>query len=83
MSFSTVDQLLRDNGKVKTRNIVPYLDNGYQFDDECLRCKLLPVCMGGCIMKRNFMKERTCTPIKFHTDDFVLRKFFKESDTKR
>ena len=83
MSFSTVDQLLRDNGKVKTRNIVPYLDNGYQFDDECLRCKLLPVCMGGCIMKRNFMKERTCTPIKFHTDDFVLRKFFKESDTSK
>ena len=83
MSFSTVDQLLRDNGNVKTRNIVPYLDNGYQFDDECLRCKLLPVCMGGCIMKRNFMKERTCTPIKFHTDDFVLRKFFKESDTSK
>lgn len=83
VQFSTVDQLLRDNGKVKTRNIVPYLDNGYQFDDECLRCKLLPVCMGGCIMKRNFMKERTCTPIKFHTDDFVLRKFFKESDTSK
>lgn len=81
MSFSTVEQLLKDNSKVITRNIVPYLDNGYQFDNDCLSCKVLPVCMGGCIMKRNFMNERTCTPIKFHTDDFVLRKFFKKSET--
>lgn len=80
MSFSTVEQLLKNNSKVTARNIIPYLDNGYQFDNECLKCKVLPVCMGGCIMKRNFMQERTCTPIRFNTDDFVLRKFFKESN---
>lgn len=39
---------------------------------ECKECKILPICMGGCGMKRLWMKEEPpCLNIKYCMDDFL------------
>ena len=40
-------------------------------DEECLSCKLLPVCLGGCPRKRR-MSEKQCSGYKFALDEYVL-----------
>ena len=39
-------------------------------DDECMECKLLPICMGGCPLKRILGKE-PCIPEKYYINDYV------------
>jgi uncharacterized protein len=37
----------------------------------CRKCKLLPICMGGCSMKRFWKKKDWCLDIKYNFDDFI------------
>ncbi|MCX6810296.1 MAG: radical SAM protein [Candidatus Berkelbacteria bacterium] len=46
-------------------------------NDECVRCQFLPICMGGCSMKRKWKPtESPCVELKHVKDDFlrVLRR---------
>ncbi len=40
-------------------------------DKECLSCKLLPVCLGGCPRKRRYSNKQ-CSGYKYALDDYVL-----------
>ena len=42
-----------------------------QEDEECMQCKLLPVCLGGCPRRRR-MGEKQCSGYKYVLDDYVL-----------
>ncbi|MCL2869365.1 SPASM domain-containing protein [Candidatus Saccharibacteria bacterium] len=47
------------------------------FDDrECLACKLLPLCKGGC-RKARFLGKKACTDAKSDTKSYVLQKYYK------
>ncbi|MDO5016614.1 MAG: SPASM domain-containing protein [Eubacteriales bacterium] len=41
-------------------------------DAECLSCKVLPMCMGGCTYMR-VKGKKFCIPEKFILDDYILR----------
>lgn len=58
------------------KNALDYLVNS--FPDECIGCKVLPICMGGCIKKRVIEKKKSCSPIKYNLDDYVNKKYFME-----
>jgi len=48
-----------------------WLDYAWPDDEECLRCPLLPVCLGGCPQRRR-EGAKECTPIKQLTDEYVI-----------
>lgn len=46
-----------------------YLTEGFENDEECLKCKVLPICMGGCIdlrikHKRGEIENKNCSEYK-------------------
>ena len=43
-------------------------------DKECMECKVFPLCLGGCPLKR-VQKKRECWPMKNNPDDFVLAQY--------
>jgi uncharacterized protein len=45
-------------------------------DGECLECKILPICKGGC-RKARFIGKRTCSDIKYDISSYVLQKYHK------
>ena len=63
-----------DNGiNLTKKNALDYL--AHSFPEECVNCKLLPVCMGGCPKKRVVEGKKVCSPIKFNMDDYVNKKY--------
>ncbi len=48
-----------------------WLGYAWPDDEECLRCSLLPVCLGGCPQRRR-EGTKECTPIKQLTDEYVI-----------
>ena len=49
------------------------------FDDECSKCSLLPVCMGGCPHNDMILgKKYTCDSIKYNIEDIMI-KFYEMS----
>lgn len=41
-------------------------------DKECISCKLLPMCFGGCQMKRNVKQTKPCNmDLKYHLSDYL------------
>ncbi len=40
-------------------------------DEECMECKLLPVCLGGCPHKRIVKGRHVCIPLKHNIDTYV------------
>jgi uncharacterized protein len=45
-------------------------------DDECLRCKILPLCKGGCRMAR-YIGRKTCSDVVRDIPGYVLQKYQK------
>ena len=42
-------------------------------DDKCQECEILPMCYGGCQMKRNVKKSCPCNmDLKYHLKDYIL-----------
>ncbi len=59
---------------------ISYLTDGFETDDECLACRFLPLCMGGCIdirvkAKRGEMEAKDCASWKFYLED-ALRGYY-------
>ena len=48
------------------------------FPEECVNCKVLPVCMGGCIKKRVIENRKSCSPIKYNLDDYVYKRYLMQ-----
>lgn len=55
------------------KNALEYL--AHSFPEECISCKVLPLCFGGCIKKRVVEKKKTCSPIKYNIDDYIIKKY--------
>lgn len=48
--------------------------------NECLNCKALPLCYGGCQMKRKVKKEEACSPeLKYNLDKLILYLYYKSN----
>lgn len=67
---------LKDNGELELsfERFAPWIAKDPFADDLCKRCKILPLCMGGCSMKRFWRKKDWCLDIKIkHSFDEFLR----------
>ncbi|PWJ95677.1 uncharacterized protein C7380_10492 [Oceanotoga teriensis] len=40
-------------------------------DDECKKCKVLPLCLGGCNYIKEIKKKKSCIPQKYFLDDYI------------
>lgn len=45
-------------------------------DAECLSCKILPLCKGGC-RKARYLGMKTCSDVKYDVENYVLQKYHK------
>jgi len=78
---------LEDNGQCKVENIALYL-KWVNFDvlarEKCRNCKILPLCMGGCIYPEiKGEKSRECDSLKFNLEEMIkLVPLFKSVDKK-
>lgn len=45
-------------------------------DKECIACKILPICKGGC-RKARFIGRRACSGVKYDVSGYVLQKYHK------
>ena len=63
--FEFNDDLSNENDEMKACEKMAWPE-----DEECLSCKLLPVCLGGCPRKRRYSKKQ-CSGYKFALDDYV------------
>lgn len=78
-SYGSVSDYLNGCLNYKTNHALEYLGDSFpDDDDECLNCKLLPLCMGGCITKRIFEKKKACIPIKYNIEDYIHKKYMIE-----
>ena len=63
------DEVLEINEKKKV-----FWDKDPFAFSECIDCKLLPLCFGGCQMKRNIKKVEPCSPeYKYSLDELIIR----------
>ena len=63
-------------GFVNQRNLTRYAKfiNTNPFDDqECLECKLLPICNGGC-RKARYLGHKVCSDVKYSIQPYVVEK---------
>lgn len=42
-------------------------------DQECLMCKLLPICKGGC-RKARYLGKKVCSDVRYSLDDYIIEK---------
>lgn len=70
---------LNNNGSLSIDKYKKSLWDKDPFDNlDCIKCKVLPLCMGGCQMKKKIKKEAWCNPeIKHQIDELV--KLYYES----
>ena len=67
-----------DNGITNEKVLLDYLVGADPFNDSsCIKCKLLPVCSGGCPHARlqaekNGLKHAVCPPIKNNLKSFLI-----------
>lgn len=45
-------------------------------DQECIECKLLPICKGGC-RKARYLGHKVCSDVKYSFDSYVIEKAMK------
>ena len=56
-------------------NATTFLAHSFPENSECLECKVLPICMGGCILKRVVEKQKSCSPVKFNMNDYINKRY--------
>lgn len=64
-------ELVVDSEKIKFWNKDPF---GYS---ECLGCKVLPLCYGGCQMKRKIKNTESCSPEYKYTLKELIKAYYK------
>lgn len=78
--YANVRDLLEHQENIRMEQTLPFLTRSFPEDEECLNCKVLPLCMGGCIMKRVFEHQKSCSPIRYNAEAYVLGKYLKEME---
>ena len=68
----SVDNLSDNSDDKNTQLFYNYMCYNATEDDNCKKCKMLPICMGGCPYNRIIGAER-CTPLKYCLDKVLLR----------
>ena len=62
-----------EKGITKSNVYVKYLTSDDQlFDHKCIECAYLPICNGGCPIKRKIRTQDNCTIYKNKIDEFIL-----------
>jgi uncharacterized protein len=64
---------------------ISYLSESFEKDPECIRCKYLPICMGGCVdirvkFKRGELDSRDCSQWKYYLEE-TLRSYYTSRRT--
>ncbi len=72
-AYDNVFEANRRGVRFLSKNALDYLAES--FPDECVDCKVLPICMGGCIKKRVVEGKKSCSPVKYNPDDYVNGKY--------
>lgn len=72
-SYDTVFSANKSALAFTNNNALNYL--GASFPEECIKCKVLPICFGGCIKKRVVEKRKMCSPVKFNLDDYINKRY--------
>lgn len=77
-AYDNVFSALERDLNICSSNATDFLAHSFPENSECLSCKILPICMGGCILKRVVEKHKTCSPLRYNLDDYV-NKLYLES----
>lgn len=64
---------INDNFSGNTSMYYDYMLYDPTEDEECKKCKLLPICMGGCPYQRVVNKKKGCNRFKENMDDFMKK----------
>ena len=72
-AYDTVFDANRRGVNLISSNALSFLAES--FPDECMKCKVLPICMGGCIKKRVIEHRKSCSPVKYNLDDYINKKY--------
>ena len=64
---------INDNSSGNTSMYYDYMLYDPTEDEECKKCKLLPICMGGCPYQRVVYKKKACNRFKENMDDFMKK----------
>ncbi len=59
-------------GKVVGKNLVKFAGKDYLSHPECMACKVLPICMGGCAKLRQKNEELPCIAEKYCIEEYVV-----------
>ncbi len=74
-AYDNVFSALKEGLNLSVTNATSFLAHSFPGNPECLNCKVLPVCMGGCILKRVVEKHKVCSPIKYDIDGYINKKY--------
>ncbi|SDC74087.1 radical SAM/SPASM domain-containing protein [Geotoga petraea] len=62
---------INKNGIIETYSGRNNFNKNIDIDDECLNCKVLPICLQGCDYIRNIKNKKVCIPQKYYLDEYV------------
>ena len=74
--YDNVVHANKNGTNLLNKNALDFLSKS--FPEECVNCKVLPVCMGGCIKKRVIENRKSCSPIKYNLDDYVYKRYLMQ-----
>ena len=74
--YDNVVEANKKGANFLNKNALDFLSKS--FPEECVNCKVLPVCMGGCIKKRVIENRKSCSPIKYNLDDYVYKRYLMQ-----
>ena len=74
--YDNVVEANKKGANFLSKNALDFLSKS--FPEECVNCKVLPVCMGGCIKKRVIENRKSCSPIKYNLDDYVYKRYLMQ-----
>lgn len=61
----------------KKINQITWLSNTPFSDKECIECKVLPLCMGGCAYHRVIKNSKQCITWKYNLEDFLKKSYLR------
>ena len=66
-----VGNILQNESYWVNKNLTDWLAYDIRYDEECMNCSFLPVCMGGCPNHRLRNKQKKCFPIKENAEELI------------
>lgn len=74
-AYDNVFSAVKSGLNLSSTNATAFLAHSFPEDSECFECKILPICMGGCVLKRVLEKHKTCSPVKYDIDGYINKKY--------